>query len=68
MIRFSLSVAILDMTKPKNSSTPTNGSCVVNISNYQNEMDSEKFSMNNMNGKDLYHKGCRLFLFSEVGL
>ena len=53
MIRFSLSVAILDMTRPSNSSTPTNGSCVVNISNYQNEIDLQKSWMNEMNGKDL---------------
>ena len=54
MIRFSLSVAILDMTQPKNSSTPTNGSCVVNISSYENEIDSEKIWTEVTNGKDLF--------------
>ena len=54
MIRFSLSVAILDMTQPKNSSTPTNGSCVVNISSYENEIDSEKLWTEVINGKDLF--------------
>ena len=53
MIRFSLSVAILDMTKPSNSSTPTNGSCVVNISNYQNDIDFGKSWVNEINGKGL---------------
>ena len=53
MIRFSLSVAILDMTKPSNSSTPTNGSCVVNISNYQNVHDFGKSWVNEIIGKDL---------------
>ena len=54
MIRFSLSVAILDMTQPKNSSTPTNGSCVVNISSYENEIDSDSVWIEVINGKDLY--------------